>query len=146
MNACQIDRESHLQNDVRNVQILQKMQCTNEYNEHDAQPSATERNRRNYCATERNQRNRAQPSATSATERNQRNRAQPAQPSATSATERNRAQPAQPSATSATSATERNQRNRAQPNATKRNRPHATACNCVQQHATKRNYCATKRS
>ena len=37
MNACQIDRESHLQNDVRNVQILQKMQCTNEYNEHDAQ-------------------------------------------------------------------------------------------------------------
>ena len=41
MNACQMDRESHLQDDVRSVQILQRMQCTNECNEHDAHDAKT---------------------------------------------------------------------------------------------------------
>ena len=46
MNVCQMDRESHLQDDVRNVQILQRMQCTNECNEHDAHDAKTK-----WCTT-----------------------------------------------------------------------------------------------
>ena len=46
MNACQMDRESHLQDDVRSVQILQRMQCTNECNEHDAHDAKTK-----WCTT-----------------------------------------------------------------------------------------------
>ena len=52
MNACQMDRESHLQDDVRNVQILQRMQRTNECNEHDAQDAKTNgAQRTNWCTT-----------------------------------------------------------------------------------------------